>query len=477
MHAHAPSRRRLLKAAFASPTLSLAAPFLGSLATMGSAHAAGQGGYKALVCIFLEGGNDHWNTIVPYDEPSYRKYASLRCGTPSPTGTGTYRGIGLLRDRLLPLSPRLGSPDQGGFQFALHPAMPNIREMFNAGRASIALNMGPLVTRSTSERDFWSGVNVPPRLFSHNDQQSLTQSIVGTEGARSGWGGRVMDTFGADPLGCIAVGGLPNSVFLSGNASAFPFGIDPMSAPTLPAFTGAEEACYRTLMSADRYSNPLMRDLCLVNGRAYESAATLAAQMQAGASRIDDHFAGVDSEDDDIANPLAQRLRMVARLINANQGSARRQVFLVGMGGFDLHDGLVQRHPLALGRIDQAVKRFFDALESVGAASKVTAFTASDFGRTLWSNGDGSDHGWGSHHFVFSGDPDFLGGHLTGTAPDITSWTRGSQAGKGRLIPTTSLEQFAWPLARWFGVGGAGDVDRLFPNHAEFDMDRIRLFR
>lgn len=468
------SRRRLLKAALSSPALTLGAPFLGALAAAGTAQAAHPTGYKALVCIFLEGGNDHWNTVVPYDHESYLKYASIRGGK----AHGLYAGISVRREQLLPLVPAPGSPGSGdGFRHALHPMLPSIAAMFDgtfggSGRrlASVALNVGPLREPTVIRNGRRQAGRLPARLFSHNDQQALAQSIVGTEGARSGWAGRVMDHFFQEgTLGGIAVGQTPSALWLSGSEKAFGIGVGDDSAPTLPGLSSGEWACYDRMMQAARYQNPLMKDVCLIDDRSRRAVHTLARQIEAAKQEVDGYFSGVDGSDDGDPNPLGVRLRMVARLIHANRHSSQRQVFLVSLGGFDTHSGLTDRHPRLLAQLDEAVSKFFKAVEGMQALDKVTAFTASEFGRALWSNGNGSDHGWGAHHFVFSGAPSFSGGQFVGESPDIRAWTRAdSDAGKGRLIPTTSLEQFAYPIARWFGLPEGDPVDTVFPNLKTF---------
>ncbi len=466
------SRRKLLQAGVAGATSRFALPMLSGLAALGHAQAATASDYKALVCIFLNGGNDHWNTVVPHDDANYASYARIRSGTPNPTGSGNYKGIALLRDKLLPLEPAWNSPDQAGRRFALNPALPQIQKLFNDKWASIVLNVGPL-NQITTQAQYRNGINLPDSLYSHNDQAALAQSIVGTEGARSGWGGRVQDQFPSNPLGCIAVGG--GGLFLSGANTAFSFGIGADSAPSLPAMPAAVAACYRALMTEAGHSHMMLKDYSQVGRRAFDNIANIRAQVSNGSQMVpSEWFPSANLGED--ANPLAKKLRMVARLIAANHNSPGRQVFYVSMGGFDSHDHLVTTHPKLLGWLDSAVREFATALSMVGAAGKVSGFTASDFGRTLWSNGDGSDHGWGAHHFVFSGDPGFRGGHLTGIAPDISNWDRNSAAGKGRLIPTTSLEQMAMPLARWFGVTSPSELAAVFPNAGQFNPNQIQLF-
>jgi uncharacterized protein (DUF1501 family) len=173
-------------------------------------------------------------------------------------------------------------------------------------------------------------------------------------------------------------------------------------------------------------------------------------------------------------NSLSAQLKMVARMIEQQATfGIKRQVFMVGMGGFDLHDFLPAQHPALLQKLSTAMKEFDDAMTALGRGPQVTTFTASDFGRTLTSNGDGSDHGWGSHHFVMGGA--VAGGQFLGVAPEI-GLTHNQQVGSGRLLPSTSVDQMGAELAAWFGVSQT-DVKTVLPNASNFDLYKIGLFR
>ena len=205
-------------------------------------------------------------------------------------------------------------------------------------------------------------------------------------------------------------------------------------------------------------------ELATIMTRAVEAESQLSTAL-AGAAPLATAF--------DASNPLAMQLRMVARMISARSAlGARRQVFFVSLGGFDLHDFLLQQHPILLARVSSAIKSFYDATVELGVANSVTSFTASDFGRTLSSNGDGSDHGWGSHHFVVGGAVN--GGRFHGILP-ATAVNGPDDVGQGRLLPTTSVDQFGAALASWFGVP-ATDLPLVFPNIGNFDANALSLF-
>lgn len=457
------ARRAFLKRAGQLVAAGAAAPLGLQLAAMGEAAAMTADDYKALVCVFLHGGNDYANTVVTYDEPSHARYAAIR-------GAGA-GGIAIGRDalRATVLSPATPLPD--GRVYALHPSMPRLAALFDAGRAAVQLNVGPLAVPLTRQQ-YASGQTqrwpLPPRLFSHNDQQSMWQSLS-VEGAATGWGGRLGDlalSAGSDALfTCISVSG--HSTFLSGAAAA-QYQCSPDGAVSVRALDdgffgpGAMRDAFHDLVRQghghvlmDAY-NGVMRRALTAEGRVANALSTSGVQTA---------FAP--------GNRLAAQLAMVARLIGARQSlGVRRQVFMVSLGGFDLHDQLLTRQPILLQRVDEAMAAFHQATAELGVADKVTAFTASDFGRTLASNGNGSDHGWGAHHLVVGGA--VRGKAFYGVAPPVSVGDTDApedqwHVGQGRLLPRTSVSQFAATLAAWFGVG-ADEQRMILPNLDRFGV-------
>jgi len=439
------SRRAFLRRSAALGMAGVAAPFVGSLSAIGEAAAATATDYKALVCVFLYGGNDYANTLTPYDEASYAQYRAARAN------------IAHARDALAAtaLAPTDG---MGGRQFALNPAMGSLKTLFDQGRAAAVLNVGTLVQPTTRAQYLQNAVRLPPKLFSHNDQQSYFMAS-NPEGATSGWGGRIGDLLqggnGAASLTCINASG--NAVYLTGR-SAIQYAVGtggPIAllnnASSLYGSTAAA-ATLKSLMTGPAPSL-LANEHARVSRRALDTYAQLSGALAgAPASRFGLFPA---------ANGLADQLRMVARMISVSgELGVKRQVFFVSLGGFDLHDNLVAQHGPLMGRVADALKAFHDTTAALGVADRVTSFTASDFGRTLQSNDDGSDHGWGGHHFVVGGA--VKGGRLYGTPPAIGSNTP-DDVGQGRLVPTVSVDQYAATLASWFGVG-AGDMRTVLPN-------------
>jgi uncharacterized protein (DUF1501 family) len=303
-------------------------------------------------------------------------------------------------------------------------------------------------------------VRVPPKLFSHNDQQSYWQSSL-PEGARTGWGGRLGDLFasgnGNSTFTCISVSG--NAVYLTGQ-SAVQYQVGSGGAVAVngiknPLFGSAAcSAALRNLVTQPR-AHLLENEYTTVTRRSVESNDLLTTAL-AGVTLPTVFPTG---------NGLADQLRTVARLIAArNALGAKRQVFFVSLGGFDTHDALASAHPVLMTRLADALAAFQQATVDLGVVNQVTTFTASDFGRTLVSNNDGSDHGWGSMQFVLGGA--VQGGRFVGTPPVLAS-NGPDDVGQGRLLPTLSVEQMAATLASWLGVS-ATDQLALLPNLANF---------
>ena len=471
--AHA-SRRAFLRQGSAMSLAAAAAPWGLNLAALAaSAHAAAAGsdtgdGYKALVCVFLQGGNDHANTVVPVDAAGHALYARLRGGLATPRAT------------LLPLTPSAEAPAVSGLgagQLALSPSLPKLQGLFNTDRRlAVLLNIGPLKQPTTLAQFKARNVPLPPKLFSHNDQQSVWQSHA-AEGSTVGWGGVIGDqglllnraAQATESLSCVNLAG--NSVYLAGQ-QAGQFMVNPQGPDRLlalqPANMLGSQACvdaFKALVGTQEPSvhrlakehSAIMRRAMDTNGLLLEKLANVtvpAARAQPS------------------GNPLADQLRTAARIMAAHRslGAAgegiRRQVFFVSLGGFDLHDNLSGQHPVLLAQLDEALAQLDADLGALQMRDQVTAFTASDFGRTLSSNGDGSDHGWGAHHFVVGGA--VQGGEVYGTFPQYSTTSPTGEIHRGVLLPTTSVDQYAYTLGKWMGVS-TGDLSALLPNLNQFN--------
>src|SRR6187401_3203967 len=448
------TRRVVLQRAAQLGVMGVATPLAINLAAIGEAAAFDSTDYKALVCIFMYGGNDYANTVIPYDDTNYNLYHAIRGGGPNQTAGGIAYGRAQLDATAL--TPTAGPALTDGLQYALAPQLTGLKSLWDQGRLAVQLNVGPLI-KPTTLAQYLSTNRVanplPPKLFSHNDQQSVWQSN-GTEGSTVGWGGRLGDialsSNGANSLlTCISAAG--NAVFVAGR-DALQYQTSPNGAIKINALNGPLRDALTSIITRD-------------STHAFENEYAIVTRRSiAMESVVNNALVNVNTSFG-TGNPLANQLKIVARLIGArNALSMRRQVFFVSLGGFDNHNLLMQDHPVLMQRLNDAMSAFYAATVELGVADKVTTFTASDFGRTLSSNADGSDHGWGSHQFVMGGA--VHGGRFYGTAPHVSIQTN-DQVGQGRLLPTTSVDEFAATLARWFGCN-TGELPGILPNVGNF---------
>jgi uncharacterized protein (DUF1501 family) len=454
------ARRAFLRRTGQLAMMGAASSYALGLAGIGEAAAfSNAGGYKALVCVFLYGGNDHGNTLIPFDQANYARYASIR----GQAGSEQAAGIALARASLANtvLQAPSGQTLTDNINYALAPTMPRLKALYDQGAMAPMLNVGPLIAPLTRTQYDNGSVPRPAKLFSHNDQQSTWQSSA-PEGSPTGWGGRMGDLALTSNTNSMftAINATGNAVFLSGR-TAVPYQVSPAGATLFnPVQTGrlfnstvASQALGTLLRTGT--GNVMAADYARFNDRSLQYGGFVNDALRT-VSLTTSFGTG---------NRLADQLRVVAQLIAARSRLAvTRQVFLVSLGGFDNHDGLIGTHDGLLGQVDFAIDAFYRATVELGVADNVTTFTASDFGRTLQSNGDGSDHGWGAHHFIVGGS--VRGGRFYGRAPQV-SLTSNDQVGQGRLLPTTSVDEYSATLAQWFGVS-ASELPSVAPNIGRF---------
>ncbi|RZI85844.1 MAG: DUF1501 domain-containing protein [Rubrivivax sp.] len=423
-----------------------------------SSQAATTGGYKALVCLYMNGGSDTHNWVVPTDATGYAEYAKAR------------GELAIAASRL----QGIGSTGQAaGRSFGMPLELAPLREHYEAGQAAIIANVGPL-DRPITKAEYLAGIGMPSKLFSHNDQASTWQSLA-PEGSSSGWGGRMGDILmsaNGQPV-FTAVSTRGNAVFLSGShVSQYQVGPEgpvvagSMTSTSVFGSTTASSALRRAYAtpSGDRlqaeYSKIMQRSMsantalqtALTGVNVPTIPSTAIAQVNAGPTTLD-------------KVGLAAQLRMVLQMIAASQPlGMRRQVFMVQMGGFDTHANQMRDQPAQMAQVAQSISYFMTALTALGLQNNVTLFTASDFGRTLLSNGDGSDHGWGSHHFVVGGA--VKGRQIYGDFP-ITTLGTTTDIGSGRLLPGLAVTQLAASLSGWMGLS-ATEQQYVLPNLAKF---------
>jgi uncharacterized protein (DUF1501 family) len=469
------SRRGFLRAASLFSVVGGAAPFALNLATMGEAAAQNvPSDYKAIVCLFLSGGNDHFNTVLATDSTSWTQYSTIR--TTNQAGSIALPAVGA-PGGVLPIVPLTA---QTGRSFGLHPSLGMLKDLFDSKRAAIVANVGPLIVPTTKAQYQARSVALPPKLFSHNDQQSAWQAFQ-PEGASHGWGGRMGDLLAAsnsNPIfTCISASG--NAVFLSGQ-SINQYQVSGAGAVPINSLTGslygstAGANPLQAVISADR-SNLFEKEHAAVVRRSIAAQSVLAtAMLPAGTGGVPNPTQYTNPNTMALANNgLATQLQTVARIIagRSNLG-VKRQVFFVSLGGFDTHDLEKANHGDLMARLGHALS-YFDTtlsnLQGTDLRNQVTLFTASDFGRTFTSNGDGTDHGWGSYHFVTGGA--VKGGDIYGTFP-VTGLGHAQDAGLGSLLPQFSVDQYGATMASWFGLS-ATQINDIFPNIGNFTQRNL----
>ena len=440
---------------------------LGNLQLVSAAargYAKGDAGYKALVCVYLFGGNDSFNTIVPHTAPHYAQYNASR---PAMALTQPQAAA-------LPLTPQAfqgglpGGPardrNDAVIGCGLHPGMAALQGLFNNQNAAIVANVGTLLGPITQAQYQGGVIARPPQLFSHEDQTNFWQTSRPDDANADGWGGRIADLLHADYPGQD----LPMTISLSGQALfqrgatvdqyvMSPYGVPPIDfLDTYQGELGTQT--FHALHAQGTQAHMFERAYATATRRAIDTYETVNAALDGAAT-----LTGFPD------TYLGAQLRQVARLISVRGTlGMQRQVFYVSLGGFDMHDSQLEIHPQLLADLSDSLSAFYNATETLGVADSVTTFTASDFGRTVSTNGDGTDHGWGGHHFVIGGA--VRGGRFYGTMPSLAQNANLDDAGYGQIIPTTGVDQYAATLASWFGVDAAGIAD-IFPGLSMYDYD------
>ncbi|KAB2897810.1 MAG: DUF1501 domain-containing protein [Dokdonella sp.] len=474
------SRRRFLKytaASLAGAGLFSAFGNLRALAAAANQYTFPTGDFKALVCVFLNGGNDSFNSIVPYTAPAYADYRSSRTVLIADGGLAFDQAT-LSANALnaVPASDGLpGGLPSDGASYGAHPALAELRTLFNAGHAAVIANVGTLLY-PTSQADYQAGtVPVPPQLFSHSDQSTYWQTSRPDDANANGWGGRIADRMqsantGAIPV-CISLSN--NNLFQRGdivdNYSVSPSGVEKMSylgggpESWVIGENAAGVAAWDALMLEGMQDHVFERAWADRARKAVASYEVVDAALN-GAPALSTVFPDT---------PLGNQLRMAARLIQVRGAlGMARQVFYTSVGNYDTHNYQVETQQDNLTQVSQALAAFYAATVELGVAASVTTFTASDFGRSLSVNGDGTDHGWGGHHFVVGGA--VRGQRFYGAMPSLRSDDNPNDTGFGQIIPTTALDQYAATLAAWFGVS-ASDIADIFPALSRFDAPNLRF--
>ena len=441
---------------------------------LNNAWAADTSGYKAMVCIFLKGGMDQADTIIPYDQASYNQLQSVRSGLFGAYGAGS-TASSRNRANLLQMNPD-NAASFGGRQFSMPPELASLHSMFESGDLAVVGNVGPLI-EPTSRTQIDNGTAVlPRRLFSHNDQQSTWMSFD-VEGTSRGWGGRIMDQVLASAPSqnrlFSAVTTNSTDVFLAGeDVSQFKVGNGGISTPSLYdtefllGFTDgddiARDRIRAFLAKRDFQSQSILeQDITASTAKALENTEQY-ARAQESAIPLSTVFAG---------DPVSRQLQSVAETIQIQQAlNVSRQMFYVSTGGFDTHSDQAANMGVLHARLAAGMASFRDAMIELGQWNNVVVFTASDFGRTVIDNGNGTDHGWGGHHLVAGRN--VQGRRVYGDLPAAEVGSADFTESRGRLIPSVSVEQYAATMGSWFGLNSA-ELNAALPNLSNFNTSDL----
>ena len=435
-----------------------AAASLSSSSSTPSVAGAVPSDYRALVCIFLNGGNDASNLIVPTGS-GYAAYAAARSV------------IALPQANLLALNPKTSD----GRTFGLHPSMTRLHSLFGSGKLALMANVGSLVEPTTKAQYTANSVKLPPQLFSHNDQSVQWQSSVPDRPFQSGWGGRTADLLNSlnsvdskvsmsvslNGFNSFQVGDAVTQLSVNPASAAAPKGGPVVFSNTTGGNNPARYTAQKDIF-AGANANLFAAAFGGISKDAIETSELLGAVLNS-APNLQTTFPGTT---------LANQLKAIAYLISISSSlNLKRQVFFARVGGWDTHADQVDDINRAIGahadllqQVSDAMGAFYDTTVELGCADRVTTFTASDFGRTYSSNGDGSDHGWGSHHLVLGGA--VKGGDIYGKMPTLTIGGP-DDTSQGRWIPTTSVDEYGATLAKWFGVSDT-NMSAAFPNIGRF---------
>jgi len=476
-------RREFLKrlgATVAGGTAAAWMPQLNLMAQSMRATCPNPPNYRAIVCVYLAGGNDAWNMVIPTDATRYQSYLNSRGGVYDAATNPA--GVGVGSAALLPITP------SNGGSYGLHPScgdftvgtpaitVPGLRTLFNQNRIAVLPNVGTLIRPITKTEYNSNPALRPPQLFSHNDQEKLWNLGKTQLNERYGWGGLLADRINqcngrADVPACISVAG--TSLFQVGQ-EVFPYGLSTSAtgAVGLSAYTNASptssDALRRNVLSnllTANNTNLLQREYGAVTKRSIDLFTDFSTALQAPANQV--------ALARPANNSLADQLWTVARTIRARTMlQQNRQVFYVRLGGFDTHDAQMGANgqPLLITRINQALGWFYAALQEMGMESNVVTFTMSEFARTLNSNGNGTDHAWGSLQLVMGGN-NVGGGKIYGSFPEA-SLNGPISFSRGQFIPDLSVDQIGAQLGLWMGLENS-DLAAIFPNYANFSATAL----
>ncbi|HYE30353.1 MAG TPA: DUF1501 domain-containing protein [Methylomirabilota bacterium] len=427
-----------------------AAAMLGSLGRMNALSQNAPPSYKALVCVFLAGGNDGHNTIIPLTQSLFNSYKAGRGSLALPDNNG----------------PLLQVQSDNGDPYGLNPGLAAIHPLWASQKLAVLANTGMLIEPVTRAGYLGKSVAVPTNLFSHSDQIQQMQTSYGSTSGGTGWGGRTADKVQASNNGST----FPSAVSIAG-PSLFCVGDVVQSASLMPGFNldMAGMNLWPQAATAAR-KNGIQQILQMNSGMTLVQAANqvrkdaldLNSLLSGSSATLGTTFPGTS---------IGMQLQQVAKIIKLrNTTGMSRQVFFCSLGGFDTHGAQGWQHWDLLRQLSEALIAFYNSTVEMGVADSVTSFTLSDFGRSLQPSGSGTDHGWGNHHIVLGGA--VSGGKVYGQFPDLSLGGPSDSGSRGTLIPTTALDQYGATLASWFGVP-SDQLDAVFPNLKNFQTKTL----
>lgn len=429
----------------------MGAATVGSLALrpFGMLPALAQSGpdYRALVCVFLYGGNDSNNTVIPIDDANYKAYSSIR-GSLALSGSS--------------LTPTVNSVS--GAPFAFHAKLAEVASMFSSKELAVVANVGPLVQPLTrAQYQSAQAAQIPLNLFSHSDQQLAWQTSIAQGHSPTGWAGRAADYIASANVNTSS---FPPFFSVAGNSIegigtlTQPVALAPGSNMSLQG-PASGIAAINSLLTTESGVNLVQSANDTLNHSISDAAALASALGKSTALKT--VFP---------TTSIGQQLQQVAQIIQVQSYlGMRRQIFFCSLGGFDTHAGELEAHNTLYPQLSPALLAFYNATQELGMAQNVTTFTESDFSRTFQpTTTDGSDHAWGSHHLVLGGA--VKGGQVFGQFPTFELGGPSDTDTRGRWIPTTSIDQYGATLCNWFGIP-SGALAAVFPNLANFPVANI----
>ena len=442
-------------------TASLLSSLLSLRLTAGAASASNFTDYKALVCLFLNGGNDSFNMLIPRQQSAYNEYKQVRGGVGG-------SGLAIPRANLHQITSSLQNTSAGaGYgDFGIHPDLPYLKTLYNQGDLAFVSNVGSLIEPTSLVQYNDGSKPLPEGLFSHPDHQIHWQTLVPQVrgSAPKGWGGRMAEVMShANQQSNISMNiSLSGTNVLQSGTTTVPYITDPGGVIELNNY-GQDPTLALAVddILGQHYQSIYSKTLAQANRNSIDASVAFKTALDSLSTPFDPSVISGETQ-------TYQRLSMVSKIMEARTAlNMNRQIFFVERGGWDHHNELLEPQSGLFIELNKAIEIFWTAIQSMGLQNNVVLYTASDFGRTLTSNGSGSDHAWGGNHFIISGSAN--GGEIYGKYPDLALDNSSTDLGRGRILPTTSVDAYMAELANWYGVPQS-EISTVIPNINNFSF-------